>query len=622
MKKLIFILLILFSLFTKGNASDKIPADFGMPAHPRILLTEQKEREMLAHIHSDAVWKNIHADLLEECNRIMQQPFLERKQIGMRLLAVSREALRRIFFLSYAYRTTGNNKFLERAEKEMLAVSSFSDWNPSHFLDVAEMTLGVSIGYDWLYYELSDTSRTVIANAIMEKGLKPSFEEKYNWFLQANHNWNQVCNAGMVFGAIAVYENNPDYCKTIINRSIQSVRLPMHEYSPNGAYPEGYAYWEYGTTFNVLLIDALEKIYGHDFGLTQIKGFMDTADYYEHMTAPSGKSFNYADCGEEYGLTPAMFWFAQKKNQSSLLWVEMNFLTEKYRNNYLANRVLPLALLWGAEIHTNKINPPAKTMWRGGGVTPVALMRTSWTDPKAIYVGLKGGTASSNHAHMDAGSFIMEADGVRWAMDFGSQDYESLESRKLRIWTNDQQSERWKVFRYNNYVHNTPTINGNLHNVEGKAEILSCTDKNGYMSATTDLSSVFEGDISSYERGIAIVDNSYVVVQDEITATENKEARLRWTMLTPAEVTITNENNAVLNKNGKSLCMKVVCDIPVEMKTWSTQSPNDYDALNTGTTLVGFECTVPANCKIAVEVLLLPEGATDNKKIVPLKNWK
>ena len=50
---------------------------------------------------------------------------------------------------------TSEKKYLNRAVKEMLAVSAFSDWNPSHFLDVAEMTMAVSIGYDWLYDGLS-----------------------------------------------------------------------------------------------------------------------------------------------------------------------------------------------------------------------------------------------------------------------------------------------------------------------------------------------------------------------------------------------------------------------------------------------------------------------------------
>ncbi len=72
------------------------------------------------------------------------------------------KALYRIFMLSYAYRTTGELKFAERAEKEMLYMAGYDNWNPEHFLDVAEMTMALSIGYDWLYEVLSPKNRAKI----------------------------------------------------------------------------------------------------------------------------------------------------------------------------------------------------------------------------------------------------------------------------------------------------------------------------------------------------------------------------------------------------------------------------------------------------------------------------
>lgn len=614
--------LLRYKNYNQGNYK-AFPSE--LPNHPRLLLSGGEEKKLLKQLSAgnNTGIMLLHNNILSECDRIINLPVLERKKIGMRLLATSREALRRIFFLSYAYRMTEEDKYLVRAEKEMLAVSAFTDWNPTHFLDVAEMTMAVSIGYDWLFKKLSEDSRSIIREAIINKGLEPSLNNKYNWFLKASHNWNQVCNAGMIFGAFAIHESASVYCNNIIKRSIESVKLPMCEYSPSGAYPEGYAYWDYGTTFNILLIDVLEKIYNHDFGLRNVEGFMDTANYFEHMTAPSGNSFNYADCGKEYGLSPAMFWFAQKNNDPSLLWIEKDFLQKDQKERYLHNRYLPATLIWGAEIFNRTINPPTEKTWTGNGINPVALMRTSWTDPDAIYVGLKGGTASSNHAHMDAGSFIMEANGVRWAMDFGSQDYESLESRKLKIWTNTQDSERWKVFRYNNFAHNTPTVNGKLHNVNGKAEITSHTDRSGFMSATTDLTSIFANEVSSYKRGIAIVDDAYVVIKDEVIPLKNKETVLRWTMLTPANVEEIGKDNIKLTKDQKTLQLNVVCDLPVEMKTWSTQSPNDYDAPNPGTTLIGFECKVPPGRETNFDVFLLPgntQAELHNTK--PLTEWK
>ena len=68
---------------------------------------------------------------------------MERIKEGKRLLAISRIALKRIYYLSYAYRMTGDKKYAHRAEQEMLAVSRFTDWNPTHFLDVGEMVMAL-----------------------------------------------------------------------------------------------------------------------------------------------------------------------------------------------------------------------------------------------------------------------------------------------------------------------------------------------------------------------------------------------------------------------------------------------------------------------------------------------
>ena len=56
--------------------------------------------------------------------------------------------------------------------------------------------------------------------------------------------------------------------------------------APDGAYPEGYGYWGYGTSFNVMFISAIEKLFGKDFGLNEMPGFLKTAGYLENMTGP------------------------------------------------------------------------------------------------------------------------------------------------------------------------------------------------------------------------------------------------------------------------------------------------------------------------------------------------
>jgi Heparinase II/III-like protein len=582
-----------------------------LPSHPRILLLKGEEAAIANTVSTDLTWQAVHQYILNECDSMIEMQPVERVLIGRRLLDKSREALRRIFYLSYAWRITSEEKYAERAEKEMLAVSAFSDWNPSHFLDVAEMTMALSIGYDWLYRDLSPGSRRIIRDAIIEKGLKPSLDTSYTWWLTSSNNWNQVCNAGMVCGALAIYDTDPVLASSIIERANSSIMLPMHDYLPDGAYPEGYSYWGYGTTFNVMYLAAMEKAFGISYDPVTNEGFFKTARYLENMTGPLRKCFNYSDCGVNGYLQPAMFWFAKKLEDPSLLWSEMDYLLYQ---QYSDDRLLPAILIWGSWWTPDKMTPVEKNIWVGQGKNPVALMRSSWYKPGAIYVGFKAGSPSVNHGHMDIGSFIMDSQWKRWAMDFGPQDYNSLETAGVDLWNMAQGSQRWDVFRYNNFVHNTITVNRKHQDVDGYASINSWSDQPGMLNAVSDITSLYKESLRKSVRGIAIVDDQYVMVRDEIE-TLSSDAVIRWNMLTSAGVTIKGNNMAELEMDGERLTLKVISPSRVEMKTWSTAPLHDYDAPNPGTTMVGFEVTVPANSSAILNVLLLPEGASENRAV-------
>ncbi|MBS1567637.1 MAG: heparinase II/III family protein, partial [Bacteroidetes bacterium] len=605
-RKVILLTLLCCSCFTAIRAQGFHMDTARVQSHPRLLLLPGEEEMIKKNIAGSTAWAKVHADILAECDEMLNPPPAERVLVGRRMLGKSRESLRRIFFLSYAWRMTHKKVYLKRCEEELLAVSGFTDWNPDHFLDVAEMTMAVSVGYDWLYNDLSSASRARIRDAIIKKGLTPSLNDKYNGWLRGKNNWNQVCNTGISFGALAVYEDQPASSVQLLERALKSVQLPMKEYGPDGNYTEGYSYWAYGTTYNVFLISALERVSGTDYGLLAIPGFMKTPAFYENLIGVSGKPFNYSDCAESAdGLQPAMLWFADKLNDYSLLWQEkQNMLKGKILAKW--NRFLPAAMIWGKGMDLSKVSPPAAGTWLGRGENPVALMRTSWTDPAAISVGVKAGTPSAGHAHMDIGSFVMDAEGVRWSADPGMQDYESLESKGLNIWDMGQRSDRWKVFRYSNFSHSTLTVNNGLQKVNSSAAITRHSDDSLFTYAITDLGNVYAPGLAKAQRGIAIVNKQYVVVRDEIE-TGDTAATVRWAMFTPAQVASVNKNQLQLVNNGKKLTLYVAgLAEEVTLKTWPTDPTNNYDATNFGTVLVGFEVVIPPHTKRDINVLLLP----------------
>lgn len=581
------------------------PIDLPDINHPRILLLEGEEQQIQDLIDSDETWKKMHLAIMEECNSLLGKAPLERVMVGHRLLGTSRELLKRVFYLSYAYRMTGEDRFLIKAREELVAVSKFSSWNPSHFLDVAEMTMGVAIGYDWLYENLSPNARYIIKEAIVYKGLIPSQNSDYNWFLTSNMNWNQVCNAGMVYGALAIQEDYPDLAKEIIDRAFESLPISMEAYEPDGVYPEGYTYWRYGSTFVNLFFSAIKKAKIDDHGLLANPGFLKSGHFLKHMLTPTGGSFNWGDCPTETRLTPAMFWFAEQTNDPSILWSEKKFLETSDFSIFQENRHLPALMIWGKDIPLSSISEPKEKFWMGQGANPVAMMRTSWNDPNAIYLGFKAGTPGYVHAHMDVGSFVMEADGVRWATDLGKVIYEDLESLGMNIFGSSQDAERWTIFRMSTYSHNVLIIDEDQQRVDGYAKIDKYSNDEEFMFAVTDITSTYNRQVQNARRGVGIVNEKFVVIRDELDIIQS--CKIRWNMVTFSTVEL-GINEATLTDDGKTLYLKVLGPDNIQMKTWSTAPTNNYDPENPGTIMVGFECEVPANTSEVFEVILVPKS--------------
>lgn len=102
MKKILLLLLIFVSGCTGVFAQQ---FDYGKIApHPRLLLPEGGEEAIKKAIAEYPPLAAVHQRIMELCDRTLTEPPVERIKEGKRLLAISRIALKRIYYLSYAYR--------------------------------------------------------------------------------------------------------------------------------------------------------------------------------------------------------------------------------------------------------------------------------------------------------------------------------------------------------------------------------------------------------------------------------------------------------------------------------------------------------------------------------------
>lgn len=599
MKKFLFSIVALCAVCFAGRSQS---FDYTAVApHPRLILRDGDigaVRELCKH---DSAAMRLHETIADKAYRYLNETASVRQKQGRRLLHVSRAVLERVAFCSYMYLMTDDEIYAKRAEEEMLAAAAFEDWNPSHFLDVGEMTAALAIGYDWLYGFLSDESRTKIADAIIRKGLLGAEDDKQMWFYRATNNWNQVCNGGLVMGALAVWERRPDLTESIIEKALATNPRAMRSYAPDGVYPEGFGYWAYGTWYEVLMIESLRSALGGSAGLERAEGFLASADFMNFMVAPSGVCYNFSDSPAVDVVNPLLYWFAAETGNGTLVRHDRErTVANGKRLRIESRRMLPFAMLFASRCDFDKTADDGNVFWHGGGDMPLFIYRDGDT-----YLAAKGGSPSHSHAHMDGGSFVYEWGGIRWAADLGSQNYYSLESRGVKLFAKGQDSPRWSVFRLSNASHNTLTVNDRLHRYEGKAEMLETYSEDGRHGARFDLAPILF-DVAKAERTITIDDEAKVTIEDDMVA-GGTSCHVRWTMVTGAKPRVIDRRTIELTQNGRKLLVRASSPKRIEAFVMSNDPPHDYDAPNPNTCRIGFLTDIRRGKQAVIKVELVPE---------------
>ena len=509
--------------------------------------------------------------------------------------------IHRIIWLTYAWRFTGDRKYSDYAISCMMNLCNFPDWMPEHYLSTADIMLALAVGYDWMYDILTDEQKSLIVSRIKEYGLAHRNDDRCKWWHSDPMNWNQVCNGAIILAALSIYTAGDQECTDALRDAIRwNGNVLDGIYGKGGAYNEGPNYWRYGTGYQTLANAALLYALGTDFGLSGRENFKRSAWYKIFCTAPSGLGFNYADCDAEVGASPALWYFAQRFDNPSLLYSEADFAMSK-KGAYEDDRC-PLLTIWCAHKLGMffKGKGPEDLVYASNDDTPLVIARTGWTQDDQ-YLGLKGGRANIAHAHMDAGSFIYEAYGIRWASDYDHPEYtaarKGLEPYGESLFSTAQNALRFQMLPFNNRCHNTLTINDRDHCVSGSGTIVGTYTEPGCIGGTLDLTPVFFNEMQSVRR-TALLKDGNLEITDAIITKPGAPAKVRWTLLTEATVSI-YEDRIVLTRKGTQVEIKASGCNPQYMK-WSSD-PKDWPAGPTRSfeekldaNLCGYEYEIPA----------------------------
>ncbi len=515
------------------------------PAHPRLIVTADDFKRIATHYRHSEKFRAVADKLIANADKIVDEP-PSKYEIpdGKRLLATSRRVLDRVQKLAVAYHLTHDKKYVNRAWAELDAARQFKDWNPSHFLDTAEMTNAFALGYDWLFDQWTDEQKRQLQTAIVELGLKVGLEgyeaDKPAWWTQAEHNWNQVCNGGLMMGALAIADVEPELAGRIVHHAVTRMPLAIRHYAPDGAWNEGPGYWAYATRYTTRPIAALNTALGTDFGLSDIAGLSEAGQFALHIVGPSGLSFNYADGGSSWGGSSDMWWLGKRYNQPAFA---------ASQRTYAMNKPEALDILWGdfdTEFKTTAT--PTDRYFRDA---EFATFRTAWNDRNALFVGLKSGSNNVNHSNLDLGSFVLDAHGQRFITDLGPDNYNLPDYFG---------KARWTYYRLRAEGHNTVVIGPDDQpdqDPKAGAKIDKFASSDTHSFAITDLTSVYAKS-QSVQRGVMIdKKNQRVILRDEIRTKSKSD--IWWFAHTPAAIMLSDDaRSATLTLNGKTISARII----------------------------------------------------------------
>ncbi|MFA5110268.1 MAG: heparinase II/III family protein, partial [Desulfobaccales bacterium] len=359
-----------------------------------------------------------------------------------------------------------------------------------------------------------------------------------------------------------------------------------------------------------LFVAALETALGCSFGLEESSGYAVTGFFPLYVTGPRERTFNYADADEQIHWTAQMFWLARKFQQPVFAWYA--------RRN---TRAHPLDLLWfeaqGPGRQAGGL--PLDRYFRG---VEVVTCRSSWDDPRAVFVGFKAGDNRVPHSHLDLGSFVLEADGVRWALDLGPDDYDL---------TGYFGQNRWDYYRLRAEGHNTLVLNpgsGPDQDPEAAATILRYRSSPELSLALADLTPAYGRQARRVWRGLALRHRRQVLIQDEIQA--EKPVEVLWAMHTAAEVRLSRDNRtASLSQGAARLAARILSPpgavfklLPARPLPLSPHPPGQAE--NRRVSKLAIHLAEVTDLRLVVELTPVtgkPEPASLEQKITPLAQW-
>ena len=599
-----------------------------LTTHPRLFTDAEGFETLRGEIESDSYKASWFQSIRLRADALLGEAPLEYVISNGRLLDVANTALTRAEVLGMCWQITREEKYATRLIAELDAISQFADWHPEHTLDTGTMAMAAAIAYDWGYDAMTAEQRTTFADRLFELGLKTAHKAYYgtadysSWWTNTETNWGGVVNAGFMDLALVIAEKDPDYAMDIVEKAKRSMEFTIYRIAPDGAWYEGPGYWSYLFQSLSYALAGYESVLGEADETLNFKGMDGFAKYQLYFSDPSGNVNNFHDSDEGPIGCFGMFYLAKKFNQPSLMNYRAEFIAEQNQTPTVYD------LLWYDVNAKNNIGTDDLALDYYYRETELVTMRQDWESENALWASVHGGSINTAHDHIDAGTFVMNLGGIRWAIDLPKEPFSYVsdaENPSIKAGYNS-----YYFYRRKGEGHNIVVINPDNElemDQTQSAKIVEMESGVGRSYTVVDLSDVYRNDVNSYLRGFLVSDGrSALTVRDEIDL-KKENSELYWFMHTEGTIIIEDDHTATILQDGKQLKLQFVTDaaeseLMVMNAEKLEQSPHFEESANPDVQKIALKLTASGKVNITVKMSLVGEAASSTApETSPIAQW-
>jgi len=411
---------------------------------PRLFFTSQRVARLKERIEQDERFRQGWLRIKERADRQLKEELVskEHAEAGTgqhgNYGAPSGQMASMASTLGLAYRMTDNKEYAQKLTEALLHYSELSRWagDAGHIprwhseLNTARFCFGYAVGYDCIYDALSESQRLAIAQSMIRLGILPTLKD---WLLpherihaldSMGHNWWSVCVSMAGLAAMSLLGDEPQ-----AEQWVQEVsdRFPewfsfrgnvLQNKSPNfdrnGAFYESVSYADYALSEYLLFRLAYTNVF-HDAKPPQIPVLENVGDFFVHTCYPTTASMLSVSFGDSS--------LRSTGARTLRLLAANGYQTQVYdwylsRTNPGLDDPIGLVYCEGQSVSHPPDDLPKSILYPDIGW---AVARSSWQD-NATMLAVKSGF-TWNHAHPDAGSFILFHEGKPVIIDSGSCSY-------------------------------------------------------------------------------------------------------------------------------------------------------------------------------------------------------